>query len=172
MGPKSMIRNIIYQHDSEETLSIRDPETRANSEGRTNGTSHLTEVADAEDAEKEEVHTLNFIDNIYNIWTFEHIKLNKFWFDSKHYRWPTRWTATRVPRVRSQFCRVIVRRARKEKKKGATTTTWRPGRPSASNLIGFSTFRRSPQLEEFPPLAWPVALSQVLSRLALCLGET
>ena len=53
--------NIIYQHDSDETLLIRDPETRANSDGRTNGTSHLTEVADAEEAEKEEVHTLNFM---------------------------------------------------------------------------------------------------------------
>ena len=49
--------NIIPQHDSDETLLIRDPETRANSDGRTNGTSHLTEVADAEEAEKEEVHT-------------------------------------------------------------------------------------------------------------------
>ena len=54
---------------------------------------------------------------------------------------------------------MIARRARKEKKKGATTTTWRLGPPSASNLIGFSTFRRSPQLEEFPPLACTVVRS-------------
>merc|ERR1711913_37993 len=39
---------------------FRDPETRANSDGRTNGTSHLTEVADVEEAEKEEVtHKVN-----------------------------------------------------------------------------------------------------------------
>ena len=61
--------NIIYQPDSDETLSIRDPETRANSDGRTNGTSHLTEVADAEEAEKEEVHTLNLL-TIYIIYEF------------------------------------------------------------------------------------------------------
>ena len=68
--------NIIPQHDSDETLLIRDPETRANSDGRTNGTSHLTEVVDAEEAEKEEVHTLN-LSTMY-ILNFEHIMLNKF----------------------------------------------------------------------------------------------
>ena len=67
-------KHYLSQHDSDETLSIRDLETRANSDGRTNGTSHLTEVADAEEAEKEEVHTLNLL-TIYIIHEFRTSKV-------------------------------------------------------------------------------------------------